>query len=321
MRLEAPYFLLLIPVVLLPFFIRRHKTALDYSNVNHLKKAGLKKTYGHIYGKILIAISLCLFVIALARPQLPADLLPDTSKGIDIAMVLDVSGSMESVDFTPNRLEVARDTIESFVKERYDDRIGFIIFGGSSYTRVPLTMDHDVILSSLEEVTTDSVSEEGTAIGMAVSVGINRLKNSDGKSKIMILVTDGDNNAGAINPDTASQLAKELGIKIYTIGVGTDQTIMPYEYFGTTQYQTMDSGLDEALLTKIADVTGGQYFRATDASSLQSIFSAIDQLEKTDMDRDTFMTYDEWAFAFIKLGLIFLVVGLGLDRYMYLQIP
>lgn len=321
MRFEAPYYLLLIPLVLLPFLIRRHKTALDYSNVNHLKKAGLKKTYGHIYGKILIAISLCLFVIALARPQLPADLLPDTSKGIDIAMVLDVSGSMESVDFTPNRLEVARDTIESFVKERYDDRIGFIIFGGSSYTRVPLTMDHDVILSSLEEVTTDSVSEEGTAIGMAVSVGINRLKKSDGKSKIMILVTDGDNNAGAINPDTASQLAKELGIKIYTIGVGTDQTIMPYDYFGTTQYQTMDSGLDETLLINIADVTGGQYFRATDASSLQAIFDVIDQLEKTDMDRDTFMTYDEWAFAFIKLGLIFLVVGLGLDRYMYLQIP
>ncbi|MCL1800715.1 MAG: VWA domain-containing protein, partial [Promicromonosporaceae bacterium] len=146
--------------------------------------------------------------------------------------LLDVSGSMRSVDFTPDRLEAARKTMDDFIAERAGDRISLIIFAGSAFTRIPLTLDHNVVRESLAKVTTESVNQDGTAIGMAISVGLNRLKKSDAASRIMILVTDGDNNAGAIDPLTASGLAAELGIKIYTIGIGTDTMMLPVQVFG-----------------------------------------------------------------------------------------
>lgn len=320
MRFSQWYFLLLIPVILF-LMTERTKDAMPFSNVGLLKRAGLKKTMKHKIGRWLIVAALCLFAVALARPQIPASMLPNKGEGIDIVTVLDVSESMQSVDFKPNRLEVARSTIEDFIGKRFDDRIGFVVFAGTAYTRVPLTLDHDVVLQSLQDVQTESVSEQGTAIGMAVSVGINRLKKSDAETKIMILVTDGDNNAGTIDPETASRLAADLGLKIYVIGVGTDKTIYPVQFMGQTTYQTTDSGLNEPLLKNIAETTHGQYYRAMDEQGLEQIFEDIDQLEKTDFDRDTFQTYDEWAFFFIKLGLILLLIGIALDRYVYVQIP
>lgn len=315
------YFLLLMPLALYLIFRKKQQETLKYSNINILKKAGMVKTIKHRLGDIFIAMAICAFIVALARPQIPTSMLPVQGKGIDIVMVLDVSGSMESVDFEPNRLEVARATIKDFVSERFEDRIGLVVFAGTAYTRIPLTLDHEVVQESLSEISTSSVSEEGTAIGMAISVGVNRLKKSEAQSKIMILVTDGDNNAGAINPETASQLANELGIKVYAIGVGTDETIYPVTYFGQTKYQRVASGLNEPLLQSIADTTGGQYYRALDEKALEGIFEEIDDLERTEFDRDRFQLYDEWAFGFIKAGLLFLLVGMILKRYVYIQIP
>ncbi|QGR00059.1 VWA domain-containing protein [Paenibacillus psychroresistens] len=318
------YFLLCIPVLIYIFtiFIGKKKHALKFSSVQLLKSAGLRKTIKHKIGKYIILAGLILLIAALARPQLPEKDAPVQQKGIDISLVLDVSGSMQSVDFEPNRLEVARHTLQDFVDERPQDRLSFIVFAGTAYTRVPLTLDHNIIKESLGEVSSESVNEEGTAIGMAISVGLNRLKKSEAASKILILVTDGDNNAGTINPDTASELAKDMGVKIYTIGVGTDKTIIPVQdAFGGTQYQQSEGGLNEPLLQKAADVTGGQYYRAKDSKALSQIFTNINMLEKSEFNQDNFHQYTELAFMLIQIALILLLAGIFLDRYYYIQVP
>lgn len=320
-RLANWYFLLLIPFILYIFFMRKKKAALKFSSVKMLQSSGMKKTIRHKIGKVLICLSMILLITALARPQLMDEDAPVSGKGIDIAMVLDVSGSMQSVDFEPSRLAVALDTIDNFINERPQDRISFVIFAGTAYTRIPLTLDHDIIRQSLKEVGTESVNEDGTAIGMAISVGLNRLKKSDVSSRIMVLVTDGDNNAGAINPSTASDLAKDLGIKIYTIGVGTDQTIIPVQVFGQVRYQQAEGGLNEELLENIAQTTGGQYYRARDAKALSQIFENIDELETSDFEQDNFKQYTELAFGLIKAALVLLLLGILLDRFYFVQIP
>jgi len=320
-RFASWYFLILIPVIPFLFFLRKKKAALNFSSIRLLQASGMKKSILHLSGKLLICLSLMLLITALARPQRRDEDAPISEQGIDIAMVLDVSGSMQSVDFQPNRLTVAVDTIDSFVSDRPQDRISFIIFAGTAYTRIPLTLDHALIRQSLREVGTESVNADGTAIGMAISVGLNRLKKSDAVSRIMVLVTDGDNNAGAINPATASELAKDMGVKIYTIGVGTDQTIIPVNVFGQIRYQQAEGGLNEALLMEIAQTTGGQYYRAKDAKGLTQIFDTINQLETSSFDRDHFMQYTELAFDLIKIALILLVAGVFLDRFYFVQIP
>jgi len=317
------YFLFLIPLIIFVFWDlqKKRRSALKFSSVKLLINSGMKKTIKHKIGKFIITLSLIILVTALARPQLVGDAVPLGQKGIDIALVLDVSGSMLSVDFEPNRLEVAKDTIINFVEERRQDRIALVIFAGTAYTRIPLTIDHNMIRESVKEVSTGSVNQDGTAIGMAIAVGINRLKNSEAKSKVIILVTDGDNNAGAINPETAAKMAKELGIKIYTIGVGTDKTIIPIQTLGRTIYQQYEGGLNEELLQNIADTTGGQYYRATDSKALSRIFDNINELEKTEFEQDYFVDYKELAYYLIKFGLILLFLGLFLDRYYFIRIP
>lgn len=321
MRIAYWYVLLLIPIVIYFFLRKKKQSSLKFSNVNLLKRQGSKKSYRYKIGRYLILLGSILFIIALSRPRIPKHMNPFMEKGIDIAMLLDVSGSMESVDFEPNRLEVAKSTMNDFIKERRQDRVALVVFAGSAYTRIPLTLDHTMVMSSVKDVDVSSVKEQGTAIGMAISVGMNRLKKSDSASKIMILVTDGDNNAGAIDPLTASQLSKDLGIKIYTIGVGTDKTIIPVDYFGVTQYQQIEGGLNEELLKDIAEATGGAYYRAKDSKALEDIFMTINQLEKTNFEHDHFREYHELAYILIKIGLIVLALGLFLDRYYYIQIP
>jgi Ca-activated chloride channel family protein len=257
----------------------------------------------------------------MARPQTTVKADYVQQRGIDITMVLDVSGSMQSVDFRPNRMEVARKTTDDFISQRTGDRISLIVFAGEAFTRVPLTLDHNIVRESLAQVTTESVNTDGTAIGMAISVGINRLKKSDAASRIMILLTDGDNNAGAIDPLTASKLASDLGIRIYTIGVGSDTMIFPGQIFGQTQYRQYPGGFDEELLERIADETGGQYFRAMDSKALSQIFDTINRLEKTEFNDDSFVEYNELAFPFIKLALVLLLIGIFLDKFYFVQIP
>ena len=315
------WFLLLIPVVIYLFLAVKKKRGLQFSSVKLLQSAGNRKTIKHKIGKILILCSMILLITALARPQTTIRTNLIQQQGIDIAMLLDVSGSMQAVDFEPNRLEVARETIDDFIAGRTGDRVSLIIFAGTAHTRIPLTLDHNIVRESLKGVTTESVYQDGTAIGMAVSVGLNRLEKSDAASRIMILVTDGDNNAGTIDPVTASNLARELGIRIYTIGIGSDTLILPVDVFGQTQYQQYQGGFNEDLLKQIAVTTGGQYFRAMDSKAMAKIFDTIDELEKTEFDDDNFKEYNELAFLLVALALVLLTAGIILDRYYFLQIP
>ena len=311
----------MIPLVSYLFWAVRRKRGLKFSSVKLLRHAGSGRTVKHLIGKSLVFLGIIAALIALARPQttIRTDYLPQ--QGVDIAMILDVSGSMQSVDFKPNRLEVARQTIDSFIAGRASDRISLIVFAGSAFTRMPLTLDHNVVRESLAEITQESVNTDGTAIGMAISVGLNRLKKSEAESRVMILLTDGDNNAGSIDPMTASLLAKDLGIRIYTIGIGSDKMILPVEVFGRTQYQQYDGGFNEDLLNQIADVTGGRYFRAKDPKTLEQVFDTINQLEKSDFDNESMIDYNELAFPFIKAALILLLVGIILDKFYFVQIP
>lgn len=320
-RFASWYFLLLIPLIIYIFAIRRKKSALKFSSVRLLERSGLKKTIKHRIGRYCITLALILLAVALARPQLDNLDTPVWQKGIDIAIVLDVSGSMESVDMKPSRIDAALETIDAFIEKRPNDRIALIIFAGTAYTRIPLTLDHNVIRESLRQVSTSSVNEDGTAIGTAIAVGLNRLKKSDAASKIMLLVTDGENNAGTINPTTASELARDLGVKVYTIGVGTDKTIIPVNVYGQIRYQQYEGGLDEELLRQIAEMTGGQYYRARDSKALSQIFSDINQLEKTEFEQDNFKQYTELAYDFIKIGLVLLAAGVFLERFYFILVP
>lgn len=321
MRLANWYYLLFIPLIIYLFFRRKKKSALKFSSVKLLKNRGFRNTIKHKIGKYIILTSLIFLIFALARPQLTKGNIPVFEQGIDIAIALDVSGSMQSVDFTPNRLEVARKTIQDFVDQRPNDRISLIAFAGTAYTMVPLTLDHNVVRESLRDISFESVNEDGTAIGMAISVGVNRLKKSNSSSKIIILVTDGSNNAGSITPETASDLAIDYGIKIYPIGVGSDITRIPYEVFGRTAYQQVDGDLNEELLNNIADKTNGKYYRAKDPGALSKVFEDINKLEKTEFEKDDFKQYTELAFIFILIGLALLAIGIFLDRYYFIHIP
>ena len=313
--------LLLIPVVIFLFAFTGKKSGLKFSSVRLLQNTQRKKTVKHIIGKILILCGIISALAALARPQSTEKNNNQRLQGIDIAVILDVSGTMQSADFDPNRLEVARKTIDDFITGRTGDRISLIVFAGTAFTRIPLTTDHEVVRQSLAKVTLESVSQDGTAIGMAISVGINRLKKSETASKIMILVTDGDNNAGDIDPVTASRLAEESGVKIYTIGIGSDKLLLPVRVFGMTQYRQYEGGFDEGLLKKIAEITDGRYFRAMDSGSLKQVFETINRLEKTDFENENLMEYTELAFYFIQAALLFLLAGIFLDRFYFVQIP
>ena len=315
------WYLLLIPIVIYLFLAVKKRHGLKFSSVKLLRHAGKIKTIKHKIGKTLVLCGIILSLTALARPQTTAKTDFIQRQGIDIALVLDVSGTMQSVDFEPSRMEAARKTIDDFVSQRDSDRISLIIFAGTAYTRIPLTMDNNVVRESLASVTTESVSTDGTAIGMAISVGINRLKKSGSASRIMVLLTDGDNNAGAIDPITASNLARDLGIRIYTIGVGSDTTIIPEQFFGRTQYRQYQGGFDEALLKQIAETTGGEYFRAKDSTTLSQVFKTINRLEKTEYNDDNFKEYNELAFPFIIAALLLLSAGIVLDKYYFVQIP
>ena len=320
-RFASWWFLFCIPVVAGLFFFAGKKKGLTFSSVALLKRAGQPKTAKHKIGKALVLCGLLLSLIALARPQTSEKAENIRRQGIDIAILLDVSGTMQSADLEPNRLEVARKTIDDFIAERAGDRLSLIIFAGSAFTRIPLTLDHNVVRESLAGITFESVDQDGTAIGMAVSVALNRLKKSDAASRVIILVTDGDNNAGAIDPLTAGTLAQELGIRIYPIGIGSDSLLLPVQSFGQTRYRQYQGGFDEALLRRMADMTGGQYFRAMDARALSQVFETINQLEKTEFQEDLYQQYHELAFPFIMAALALLAAGIILDKYCFVQVP
>jgi len=316
-------FLLLVPVLLLPWYLRgyKHRSAtIRYSNLDLLRN--LPSPSNHTSRHVLFGmrvVALVLIVIALARPQSGHTEEEITTEGIDIVLALDISSSMLAEDFKPkNRIEAAKQVAEKFIEGRHSDRIGMVVFAARSFTQCPLTLDYGVLINFLKQVEVGLI-DDGTAIGLGMATAVDRLRNSKAKSKVVILLTDGRNNAGEIDPITAARLAQAFGIRVYTVGVGTrGDALYPVQdpFFGK-RYVRMPVEIDEATLTRIADLTDAKYFRATDRQSLEKIFAEIDQLEKTKIEVKQFTRYKElfvnWlAFA---LGVVFLEVVLANTRF------
>lgn len=254
-------------------------------------------------------VAFVLLVTALARPQLVNTERVISSEGVDIVLTLDISGSMRATDLNPNRLAAAREVARDFVAGREADRIGLVVFAGEAYTQVPLTLDYQMLKDMIRTTTFDD-QNPGTAIGMALAASINRLRDSEAKTRIIILLTDGRNNQGSIDPITAADLALSLGIRVYMVGVGRlGQAEIPVtDQFGRTVMVRQEVDVDDETLTKVATLTGGKYYRATDNTSLRNIYTEIGQLEKTRIEVKTFNQYEDvyWWFMIPALALLFL---------------
>lgn len=261
-------------------------------------------------------LALSALIIAMARPRtVDVSSKTKTTKGIDIVMAIDVSGSMLAKDLKPNRMEALKSVAKTFVEGRPNDRIGLVVYASEAYTKTPVTSDKAVVLDALRSVKYDNVLQDGTGIGMGLTTAVNRLKDSKAKSKIIILLTDGVNNAGFIEPETASDIAKEYGIKVYTIGIGTNgMAEFPYAIApnGSFLFKMMQVEIDVNLLQSIAKKTGGKYFRATSNQKLEAIYNEINKLETTEIEELKFYDYDEKfrPFALLALALLLLEVGL-----------
>lgn len=319
------YLFLLIPVLTAGFFMfKRHgkkREGIVYSNfLLSLIKPTFKEKLFYIIRWIPFVAAI-LAVIALSRPQTGKSYEKQTTEGIDIVLCLDTSSSMKALDFKPdNRFTVAKNTMLDFVSKRKFDRMAFIPFAGYAITKCPLTTDHDILKDIISKTELDSI-EDGTAIGMSLATAINRLKTSKAKSKIIILLTDGVNNRGSIDPKTAADIAKDMGIKIYAVGVGTKgfaeyPAIGPFGIMTTTKAKV---DIDEKMLKEITTKTGGEYFRATDSVKLKNIYSIIDRMEKTKIELKTFTLWKDFYF-YPLFSSFLLLAGYILINSLYLRI-
>ena len=267
---------------------------------------------------VLRVAAITLLSIALARPQLTNRWSSEATEGIDIMMALDISGTMQAEDLKPNRLEAAKQVASDFVIARPNDQIGLVVFAGESFTQCPLTTDHAVLVNLFKSVKFGMI-EDGTAIGLGLANAVNRMKDSPTKSKVVILLTDGSNNRGDIDPLTAAEIAKTFGIRVYAVGVGSHgQARVPVQTPMGVQYMTMDSEFDETTLQNIASTTGGQYFRATDNNSLKQIYEQIDQLEKTKLRVREYAKHTDTFAPFLMAALLCLLAEILL-RYFVLR--
>jgi len=301
--------LVLIPMVAYYVFLhKRNRAEFRYSNVASAKgaEATIKSKLIHL-PFILRMLAVSLLIVVLARPQSSSSWQDVTTEGIDIVMAIDISGSMQAEDFKPNRLEAAKKVAKTFIGNRPNDRLGLVVFAGESFTQCPLTTDHSVILNLFADVKSGML-EDGTAIGMGLATSVKRLKDSEATSKVVILLTDGDNNSGSIAPATAAEIAKEFGVRVYTIGVGTrGMAPMPFQDpFGRTVYQDVEVKINEELLTRIADMTDGKYFRATDNASLEEVYKEIDELERSKIDVTEYRKRKEEFLPFAIAALLLL---------------
>jgi Ca-activated chloride channel homolog len=310
---ELLWLLLVIPALLL-WYITKHKkqtATLEISNSNGLVKGNQIWSILKHSLFVMRALALALIVVAMARPQtVDVSTKTKTTRGIDIVMAIDVSASMLAKDLKPNRLEALKKVVSKFITRRPNDRIGLVEYAGESYTRTPVTSDKGIILKSLREIKYNTIITGGTAIGMGLATAVNRLKESKAKSKIIILLTDGVNNSGFIDPQTASELAVEYGIKTYTIGLGTNgMALSPVAINnGKFQYSRIQVEIDEKLLKEIATETGGKYFRATNNKKLEDIYAEIDQLEKTEIEEFKYYNYEEKFRPLVLMALGLLVL-------------
>lgn len=314
-----PWMLLLLAVVplMVVWYVMRHKRIKAPIHIASTEMFGTqtrswRQTCYHLRFA-LRCIAVTMLVICLARPQSRLSLEEMEVEGIDIVLAIDVSGSMKAEDFKPNRLEAAKEVALHFIEGRQNDRIALVEFAGEAFTQTPLTIDHPVLNSQLKSMRT-GLLEDGTAIGDGLATAINRIKDSKAVSKVIILLTDGVNNRGAIDPETAAELAKEYGIRLYTIGVGKKGEVLFHDDHGIPFYAQVD--IDEPLLTRMAELTeGGHYYRATDKNTLNDIFAQIDKIEKTRIDVTQYkQDKDEYP-----LFLIIALLALGLEMLLRLD--
>lgn len=324
--------LLLLLVVIPPLvywsFYRRGTSQVLFSSLDTVKK--LKPSFWQRYRYVLIILrsaAIVLLVIALARPQYGNEQTKVTTEGIDIVLAVDVSGSMLAEDFEiggrrHNRLYVIKQVVKEFIQKRTNDRIGLVVFAGRAYTQCPMTLDYGMLLQLLEKAEIGMV-EDGTAIGSGIGSSVDRLKNTKAKSKVIILLTDGRNNAGEIDPFTAAEIARTFGIRIYTIGAGT-KGLAPFpavDLFGNTVMKQVKIDIDDDALREVAKITDGRYYRATDTESLKEIYSQIDKLEKTESEVTQYTEYHELFHYFLLPAFGLLLFELGMTKTKFRKIP
>jgi Ca-activated chloride channel family protein len=321
-----PYFLYLL--ILVPLIVvwkiwkgREQQAAISVSSVKGLHHVSSWKSLFHHIPFVLRMLSVVCIIVALARPQTRNDEQLTEGEGVDIILSIDVSGSMTAQDFTPNRMEAAKKVAADFVDQRLTDRIGIVIFSGESFTQCPLTTDHAVLKSQIEQIR-NGLLEDGTAIGSGLATSVDRLRTSTAKSKVVILLTDGINNGGLIDPGTAKEIAKRFQVKVYTIGVGTDgYAPTPVSTPMGVVMQNEKVAIDEKLLTSIANETGGRYFRAKDNQSLKNIYNEIDKLEKSKVQITKYSRYAEKFYPFVFAALLFLFLEVLLRFTVFKKFP
>jgi Ca-activated chloride channel family protein len=331
MRFESPWWLLgllLLPVVA---WLRRRWTreaTFVYSSVGLVKGiTSLSRSRAGTVLRGLRWVSMALVFVALARPQSGEGKAPVRASGVDIAVAVDLSGSMLAEDFElngerVNRIAIAKDVLRSFIEQRPSDRFGLVVFAGRAYIAAPPTLDHDFLLRNLTRL--DTLNEQGTAIGSALSTAVNRLRDLPSKSRIVVLMTDGQNNSGNIPPLTAADAAKALSVKVYTIGVGTRGTAptpVGYDPFGRKVYRQVPVDIDEDTLTQIAERTGGKYYRADTTKTLRSIYAEIDRLEKTEMETAKYASWEELMGYAAVPAVVLLVLEMLLANTVWRKLP
>jgi len=320
--------LLAIPLLIYFHFSNNRGGSIKFSSIESLKSISPSWTKWGREGLLLLrCLVIVLIALAMARPQKGVEESKLVSEGIDIVLAIDISGSMQAEDFQiggerHNRLNVVKDVVQDFIKGRQNDRIGIVVFAGRPYTLCPLTLDYGWLLRNLDRAQIGML-EDGTAIGSAIATGLNRLRESNAKSKVLILLTDGRNNTGRISPETATNIAKTVKVKIYTIGAGT-KGMAPFprlDLFGNKVYQPVKIEIDDESLTKIAQETGGKYFRATDTARLRDIYGEIDKMEKTEIETPEYLEYREFYPYFLIPALNVFLFELALANTRFRRLP
>jgi Ca-activated chloride channel family protein len=319
------FYLLLVIVPMAAWYIFRQKrntASIQVSSTASVFKA--PKTIRHYLRHVVFIfqmIAIAFFVVVLARPQSSSNWENVTTEGIDIIIALDISSSMLARDFSPDRLEAAKNVAMEFISGREHDRMGLVVFAGEAFTQCPLTTDRAVLLNLFKDIQSGLI-EDGTAIGNGLATGVSRLKDSEAISRVVILLTDGENNRGEVAPMTAAEIAKTFGIRVYTVGVGSVGTApYPVQTPVGIELRDMEVKIDEELLTQIASITGGQYFRATSNKKLEEIYKEIDALEKSKIDVQQYNRKSEEFLPFAILGALFLIAGLFLRTTIFRNIP
>ena len=320
---EFFWLFLLIPLAIIWLVLKRNQQSatLKVSSIKGFKTKQSTLAKLKPYLNVLRLLALSSLIVALARPRtVDISNRTKTTKGIDIVMAVDVSGSMLAKDLKPNRMEALKRVATDFVEQRPNDRIGLVVYASEAYTKTPVTSDKAIVEQAIESIKYDNVLQDGTGIGMGLATAVNRLKDSQAKSKVIILLTDGVNNAGFIEPETAADIAKQYGIKVYTIGIGTNgMAEFPYAVAPNGQFlfQMMKVEIDERLMKSIAAKTDGTYFRATSNSKLAEIYNEINKLETTEIQELKFYDYDEKYRPFVWLAGILVLIEIGLRNTVY----